>query len=285
VSRRFKPQVYWREGGDGPALVLLNGWSASGLAWPRTWVRELERTRRVIRIDNRGSGYSRFAQTPFTMPDLADDIAAVLDAVGTERATVLGMSMGGMIAQEFALRHPARLAALILVATRPPAPAYAVPKASSMMLDLLGPPRGDESLETYFTRLWSGATGKGFAQREPERIAELVRQIVERPTPRQMLMHQLRAVNGWGHAERLSTIVAPTVVVHGAEDRLIHPLNGRRLAELIPGARYAELAGVGHLPPLEAPSELIELILDAASPTSPVPAAPAGAGVPTAATA
>jgi pimeloyl-ACP methyl ester carboxylesterase len=265
MRRPPKPQVYWREGGRGSAVVLLNGWSASGLAWPRVWLRGLERQCRVIRIDNRGSGYSRLAQTPFTMPDLADDVAAVLGEVEVERAVVVGLSMGGMIAQEFAIRHSSRLAALVLVATRPPAPAYAVPRGSAMMLDLLARPRQDETLESYFTRLWTMATGTGFARREPAAIAELVAQIVARPTPRAMLVHQLRAVNGWGHAERLRGIKAPTTIVHGAEDQLIDVVNGRRLAELIPGSRYLELDGVGHLPPLEAPSRLLEVIVDAAA--------------------
>ena len=265
MRRPAKPQIYWREGGRGPFLVLINGWSASGLAWPRAWVRELERDFRVIRVDNRGSGYSRFAQVPFTMADLGDDVAAVLDAVEAERAVVLGMSMGGMIAQEFAIRNGDRLTGLVLVSTRPPAPAYAVPKASSMVIDLLGPPRSGEPLETYFTRVWTSATAAGFAEREPELIAELVGQIVARPTPRAMLFHQLRAVNGWGHAERLRGIAAPAAIVHGAEDRFIDVLNGRRLAGLIPGASYHELADVGHLPPLEAPGPLTAVIADVAA--------------------
>jgi 3-oxoadipate enol-lactonase len=258
--RRPRPHIYWHEGGRGPALVLINGWSASGLAWPRAWVRALERDFRVIRVDNRGSGYSRFAPTPFTMADLADDVAAVLDEDEFDRAVVVGMSMGGMIAQEFAIRHHDRLAGLVLIATRPPAPAYAPSAGSNMVLDLLAPPRREETLESYFTRLWTMGTGPGFAEREPESIAELVAQIVARPTPRVMLMHQVRAVNGCGHAERLRRITAPTAIVHGAEDRLIDVVNGRRLAELIPGSQYIELDGVGHLPPLEAPDRLLEVV-------------------------
>ncbi len=258
--RRSRPHVYWRAGGRGPALVLINGWSASGLAWPRAWVRALERDFRVIRLDNRGSGYSRFAPTPFTMADLADDVAAVLDEDEIDRTVVVGISMGGMIAQEFAMRHQERVAGLVLIATRPPAPAYAIPTGSTMVLDLLGPPRRNETLERYFTRLWSKSTGAGFAERDPESIAELVAQIVAQPTPRAMLMHQVRAVNGWGHADRLGRITVPTAIVHGAEDRLIDVANGRRLAELIRGSRYTELDGVGHLPPLEVPDRLLEVV-------------------------
>jgi pimeloyl-ACP methyl ester carboxylesterase len=260
VKRVPKPHVFWRSGGRGPALLLLNGWSASGLAWPRTWLRELERDFRVIRVDNRGSGYSRFAPTPFTMTELADDVADVLDAADVDRAIVLGMSMGGMIAQEVAFRHSERLSGLVLTATRPGAPVYSAPKQSGMMLDFLGPRRAGESLEVYLNRLWTSAAAEGFAAAHPEAIAELVEQVVERPTPRQMLLHQLRAVSGWGHAERLREIQIPTVVVHGAQDRLVHVLNGRRLGEMIPTATYVELEGVGHLPPLEAPEALLQAI-------------------------
>jgi 3-oxoadipate enol-lactonase len=265
MARQSRPEVYWRESGRGPALVLLNGWSASGLAWPRDWVRELEEHVRLIRIDNRGSGYSRHVPTPFTMADMADDVAAVLDATGHERATVAGLSMGGMVAQEFAMRHPDRLHALLLISTRPPTPAYVTPPGSSGSLEFLEPPHRGEPLDAYFTRLWSSATAPGFAEREPELIAELVAQIVSRPTSRQMITQQLRAVSGWGHADRLRSLTAPTTIVHGADDTMIDPANGRRLAELIDGARLVELSDVGHLPPLEAPTVLADLLIDAAA--------------------
>jgi 3-oxoadipate enol-lactonase len=181
---------------------------------------------------------------------------------------VLGMSMGGMIAQEFAMNHPDRLDALVLTATRPPAPSYSGLDASESLWGMLRPPGRDEPLDVYLLRLWGGSTGEGFALREPEALDELVAQIVERPTPRAMLLHQLRAVNGWGHAERLATITAPTLVVHGDQDSMLHVENGRRLGDLIPGARYVELEGVGHLPPLEAPDRLVELIDELVSPAA-----------------
>src|SRR3712207_1314396 len=118
-SRRARrPQVHWRASGRGPALVLINGWNASGRAWPVAWLRELERRYRVVTPDNRGSGWSRHAETPFTIADLADDVLDVLDAEEIDRAGVLGISMGGMVAQEVALRAPDCVAALFLVATR-----------------------------------------------------------------------------------------------------------------------------------------------------------------------
>jgi pimeloyl-ACP methyl ester carboxylesterase len=254
--------VHYRAGGRGPALVLLNGWSASGLAWPARWVRALEADYRVIRIDNRGAGWSRFAATPFTMGDLADDVVAVLDDAEVERAMIFGLSMGGMIAQELAIRAPGRVDGLVLAATAPPTPGHRPGSRSGTALALFRPPGPREALDVYFRKLWTAATAEGFAEQHPEVIEELVRQIVDRPTPRSLLFHQLRAVFGWGHAERLASIDVPTVVVHGTEDALMPIDAGRRLAELIPNSRLIELDGVGHLVPHEAPERTRELIRD-----------------------
>ncbi|MCZ7528468.1 MAG: alpha/beta hydrolase [Acidimicrobiia bacterium] len=118
------PRVHWHEGGAGPVLLLLNGWAASGLLWPSDWLRRLERRFHVVRVDNRGTGWSRGADAPFTIADMAEDAADVLRALGADRATVLGLSMGGMIAQELGLRHPGRVDRLVVVASRPPAPEH-----------------------------------------------------------------------------------------------------------------------------------------------------------------
>jgi 3-oxoadipate enol-lactonase len=259
MSRRARSEIYWRENGHGPALVLLNGWSASGIAWPSQWVRELRSQFRVIRIDNRGTGWSRYAATPFTMADLADDVVGVLDEAEIDRASVFGVSMGGMIAQELAIRAPDRVGGLVLAGTAPPVPAYR-PRTSFAASALLQPIGRGETLEHYFRALWSQAVGDGFADRHPEIIEELVRQVVQRPTPRGLLVHQLRAVVGWGHAARLRAISTPTVILHGTDDRFIDIGAGLRIAELIPGSRFIELDGVGHLIPHEDPWVTFEVI-------------------------
>jgi 3-oxoadipate enol-lactonase len=250
----------WHEGGNGPLLVLLNGWTASGLAWPRALVHVLERSHRVIRIDNRGTGWSREMPSPFRIADLADDAAAVIKGLGSESATVVGLSMGGMIAQELALRHPSRVARLIILASRPPAPrhiAMDVHLAARLMGRL--PP---EPLPDVLRRIWGECCGPGFAAEHPEALDEMVEQILIRPTPRVFLMAQARAIAGWAGAERLKSLAVPTTIVHGEEDRLMPVGNGIRLAQLIPGARYVELGGVGHLVPLEAPVMIEDLVLD-----------------------
>jgi 3-oxoadipate enol-lactonase len=258
-----EPVAFWHEGGQGPVLLLINGWSASGLVWPAEWVARLERRFRVVRIDNRGTGWSRTAPAPFTIGDLAEDAAEVLRAIGAGPATVVGLSMGGMIAQDLALRHPDLVGRLILAATRPPAPDHipAPPPVLERELGhLLATPRRGEPLDGYFRALWEPQCGPGFAARHPERLDELIGQVIERPAPRAAVINQLRAIAAWTAAGRPAAITAPTVVVHGELDELMPVGNGMRLARLVPAARYVELPGVGHLVPLEAPDLLADVI-------------------------
>jgi pimeloyl-ACP methyl ester carboxylesterase len=259
AKRGRTPRVFWWEGGDGPFLLLLNGWTASGVVWPTQWLERLEQRFRVIRIDNRGTGLSRTAPAPFTMANLADDAADVLSAIGAQRTTVLGVSLGGMIAQELTLRHPGLIECLILVATRPPSPAHLSGREEVMLAALARPDR-DQPLEDFYGEMWARYGAHGFAEREPELVDELVDQLVERTTPRVMVLNQLRAIAGWYGSRRLDSIEAPTIVVHGDADPVSPVGNGVRLAQLIPEARYVELSGIGHLLPLEAGEALAEAI-------------------------
>jgi pimeloyl-ACP methyl ester carboxylesterase len=261
ASRGRRPLVNWHEGGAGPALLLLNGWTASGLVWPVEWVKTLESQFRVIRIDNRGTGWSRCAPAPYTMADLASDTADVLDACDIERATILGVSMGGMIAQEFALRHPKRVDRLILVCTSPPVPAQIPPDPAPFMAAFARPAPGQDLREHIWT-LWSRNTAPSFPEAHPEVIDELTSQILRRVTPRQRVFEQSRAIRSWHGSDRLRRLDVPTTIIHGERDPLMPVGNGMRLSRLIRGAEYLELEGVGHLPAHEAGAELLRVLGD-----------------------
>jgi 3-oxoadipate enol-lactonase len=259
VSGVKKPVVNWVARGQGDTVLVINGWSASGLAWPKAWLAELESRYRVVRFDNRGSGWSRAAPQPFTMGDLADDARDVLVAGGGGPARVLGLSMGGMIAQELAIRHSGLVSQLVLAGTRPPAPAATLSNPL-LLADVMRPPVKGQALADYVRHMWSRFAAPGFAEANPQLMNELVEQIVRRPTPRAGVFAQIRAMSSWHGARRLATIDVPTTVIHGSEDPLIPVANGRVIAELIPGARFEELAGVGHLLPHEAPESLTKAI-------------------------
>jgi 3-oxoadipate enol-lactonase len=263
LARSMRPEcgcrpvqpIHHHDGGAGPAIVMLNGWTASGLVWPAGLVAELERDHRVIRIDNRGSGWSRHAPRPYTIGDLAADARHVIDVLGLVRPTVVGLSMGGMIAQELALRWPDRVGHLVLLGTRPPNPEATSPPARVTASLLSSPPPG-VPLRRFLRQGWGTVTGPGFAAAHPEVVDEMAASIARRPTPRFAVLDQARAIAAWAGGRRLRRLAVPTTVIHGREDPLIPVRNGMRIAQLVPGARYVELPNVGHLVPYEAPDEV-----------------------------
>jgi pimeloyl-ACP methyl ester carboxylesterase len=248
--------------GSGDALLLLlNGWTASGLVWPDRWLRELEAGFRIIRVDNRGSGWSRSAPAPYDISDLADDAAAVLRTLHVEKAMVLGLSMGGAIAQELAIRHPRLVSALVLAGTRPPTPDH-IPGDPAELTAVLRPKSPGESLPEFYRRMWAGQMAPEFAAANPVVVDEVVGKVLRRVTPRKMAMTQARAMSSWSGPGRLRSIAAPTIVVHGRLDRMMPVGNGIRLAQVIPDARYVELRDVGHLIPFEAPDALLAALTE-----------------------
>lgn len=258
-----RPPVHWYAEGAGPAVMLINGWTASGLLWPDAFVERLASRYRVIRVDNRGSGWSRTAPHPFTIEDLADDVAGVLAMTGVRRATVVGFSMGGLIGQELALRHPGLVSSLVLVATRPPVPAHATHDLTGFE-SALGP-AGVRPSVAHLRDLWGSFCAPGFAEQHPEVINEILAAIVRRPTPRRSVMAQMRAVAAWGHADRLRELEVATHIVHGTDDPLMPAENAEHLASLIPASRTHLLEGVGHLVPHEAGLALATIIEGAAA--------------------
>jgi 3-oxoadipate enol-lactonase len=254
------PAVHWhgpdRVAPGRPVVVLINGWTASGVLWPSGLVAELERDHEVIRIDNRGSGWSRTAPAPFTIARLADDVVDVLDAVGARSATLVGLSMGGMIAQETASRHPERVDRLVLCGTRPAAPLGFLP-ASNVLAPLLAAPAPGQPIRDYMAAAWRRIVGPGFATRDHEAMAEMIDLLMVRLTPHAGVITQMRAIASWHGADRIGRLDVPTTVIHGTEDVLIPVGNGMRLAQLIPGAEYVELPGVGHIVPFEAPDAVL----------------------------
>ena len=253
------PVVNWHEGGEGPPVLLLNGWTASGLSWPTEWLRKLEERYRVIRIDNRGTGWSRSAPMPFTISDLADDARDVLRACGVDRATVLGTSMGGIIAQELALRHPELVEKLLLVATRPPTPAHVTTDYTAAFALFAGPRHGRDP-QRHIAGVWAQFAAQGFAEEHPEILEEAAGQVLERTTPRSTMLIQARAIASWRRPDRLRDLSVPTTVVHGSCDPLVDVQNARVLAGLIPGATLEELPDVGHLVVHEAGDAVLRMM-------------------------
>jgi pimeloyl-ACP methyl ester carboxylesterase len=259
--------VGWLEAGSGPGVVLVNGWTLSGLVWPADFVDSVAVARRVVRVDNRGTGQRRSDRSLFTIADLAGDVRDVIEAAALGSPTVVGFSLGGMIAAELALRWPDHVGGLVLVSARPPSPAR-VGGRPGILGRALTPPTTDRPLADQFRERWARVVAPGFADRHPERLAEMASAALAPVTPRRTVLAQARAVGAWRGAHRLGNLAVPCTVVHGALDPLSPAENSRRLAALIPGARYVELDGVGHLVPQEAPQRLAELVTAASHTTT-----------------
>jgi 3-oxoadipate enol-lactonase len=241
--------LHWERTGSGPPVLLIMGLGLSGGAWWRT-VPVLARRLAVITFDNRGVGRSPALFHAYTTEAMSDDAVAVLDAAGVERAHVYGISLGGMVAQQLALRHPDRVRSLVLGATHAGGPQLHWPDAD--VLEFLRKRlrmRPEEGA-------WSSVAfnyGERCRREHPERIAEDVAQRLAHPFPEQAYRAQLWAGTLHDTSGRLHRITAPTLVVHGREDRMIPVQNGRMLAERIPGAQLLEVEHSGHLYPTEAP--------------------------------
>jgi 3-oxoadipate enol-lactonase len=243
--------IHYQDSGRGPTLLVLNGWTASGLIWPDEWVRDLEADHRLLRVCNRGTGWSDHVSEPFSVADMVADAIAVLDAEGVSKAQVFGLSMGGMIAQELALTHPERVDHVVLCATAPPPPEF-VMADPAVFSKLFTPPQGATTPREMVGSVWSSIVGPGFQERGADVLDRLVSQAIERPTSLEVIMLQMQAIST--RTGNPTDIAAPTLVVHGRDDPLLPVANGRRLSELVPDAHYIELPGVGHLVPWEEPS-------------------------------
>jgi 3-oxoadipate enol-lactonase len=234
-------KIYWEEHGSGDPLLLIMGLGASLEAWNRT-APVLAKQYRVILFDNRGVGRSDVPPDPYSLEMMADDAAAVMDAAGVRQAHVYGVSMGGMIAQEFALRHPSRVRKLILGCTacggseavRADQEVIAALNARAAM------PR-EQAMWLMAPYIYDASTPR-------VRIEEDFRSRLSANGPAEGYAAQYKAILAWpGSHARLRTLKMPTLVIHGETDRLVPPENGRVVARAIPGSRLVMLPRASHI--------------------------------------
>jgi pimeloyl-ACP methyl ester carboxylesterase len=242
-------ELYWESTGDGPPVLLVMGLGLSGGAWWRT-VETLSRRFRVITFDNRGVGRSRGLTPAYTTEALADDAVAVLDALEIAAANVYGLSLGGMVAQQVALRHPRRVRSLVLGATTPGGRQAHL--ADEEVLEFF---RGRAQLPRE-EAVWASVPynyGRRCRDRHADRIADDVRRRLAYDFDEAAYQAQMMAAALHNTASRLRRIGAPTLVVHGEDDRVVPVANARLMAERIPRCELQLLPRVGHLYTTETP--------------------------------
>jgi pimeloyl-ACP methyl ester carboxylesterase len=241
--------LHWESTGTGDPVLMIMGLGLSGGAWWRT-VPVLSRSLRVITFDNRGVGRSRARFHSYTTEAMADDAVSVLDAAGVDRAHVYGFSLGGMVAQQVALRYPARVRSLVLGATHPGGPRAVRPDAEVVAFFRA---RANMPAEDAARASVPFNYGPRCRREHKDRIAEDVRRRLAHPFPEQAYRAQMVAAALHNCYRRLKGIDAPALVVHGRRDRVVPVANAEILAEHIPHAQLRILDDAGHLYSTEQP--------------------------------
>lgn len=245
--------VYWVFG-EGTPLVLITGLVTPASSWGPLPKILSDQGYKVIAIDNRDIGRSsRCHDIEYQVADMAKDVAAVFDAEEIERGYVLGISLGGMIAQELALHFPERVEKLILVGTDPGFPDRVVDE--DFWMSFLSLPSNDP--QTYLRAAVGLMTAPGFADANPGMVDMIVKSRIGAFADSGQLNRQMLASTSFSSSERLPDLRVPTLIIHGDKDRMVPTANGPLLAELLPNSELVILEGVGHLSPLEAPGEVL----------------------------
>lgn len=248
-------KIYWEERGEGEPLLLIMGLGSISDMWYRL-LPALSEQYRTILFDNRGVGRSDPPAAAYSIKTLAADAAAVLSAAGVDCAHVLGFSMGGFIAQEFALLYAERVRSLILAATS--CGGRAGVRAAPEVLTALEA-KGVKTPEEAF---WLVAP-YNYAPSTPRALIEEDLAVTLRtPIRRSNYMAQFQAIISWpGSDSRLSSLAMPTLIIHGDSDELIPTENGRILARAIPNAKLVLLPGASHRFMTDQPEAASEVIL------------------------
>lgn len=256
--------LFYDRTGDpgGEPLLLIMGMSGSRLSWGEAFLGELARDFDVVAYDHRGVGSSSRSERPFTLAELAEDAAGLLDALGWDTAHVVGISMGGMVAQELALAHPERLRTLTLGCTYAGGEGSSLTAPETFQALSEGMLSGDR--ERALRVGWEVNVSEAFATHD-EQFAAFRSRALEAPVAVPIIMAQLQAINGHDTSARLGQISTPTLVVHGTEDRMLPAFNAKLIADAIPGARLELLEGVGHLYFWEQPERSAELVRELAA--------------------
>ncbi len=251
-------ELYYERAGEGEPMLLIQGMSATHLAWGDEFRPLLESSFDTVVFDNRGMGRSGKAELPFGIAEMAADAVGLLDALEIDAAHVVGISMGGAIAQELALANPGRVRTLTLGATFCGGPEGTLMAPED--LQMLGAAYASGDPEQVFRAMWEINISPGFAA-DDSRFAAFREMGSALPAPRPVVMQQMQACGRHDSSGRLGELEMPTLVIHGTADRLIDVANGELIARLIP-APIELLDGVGHMFWWEQPRRSAELIRD-----------------------
>ena len=254
--------IYYEEHGSGEPLLLIMGWGGNATSW-QPQIPGLAEAYRVIAFDNRGVGRTAAPEGPYSITQMAADTIGLLDALDVPAAHVFGVSMGGMIAQEFALAYPDRVSTLVLGCTSPGSSAAAGATKLRDEIDTFRETSGEDGPDAewfagFLKLLWTEEA----LTRSDSSVQDFVLSLIRYPPTAHGLRSQATAVAGHDTYDRLPQIGCPTLVMTGAEDTLIAPRNSGLLADRIPDAELRAFPGLRHAFHLERADLVNSLIID-----------------------
>ncbi|HTY89640.1 MAG TPA: alpha/beta fold hydrolase [Methanocella sp.] len=258
MSKVRDVDIYYEASGGGEPLVLISGYTADHTSWAHL-VPVFAKKYCTVVFDNRGVGQTVTPDGPFIIDDMADDTAALLDALDIKKAHVIGVSMGGRIAQALALRHPEKVKGLVLCSTTarvPPRSRFAL----GMMADALAKGNISHDFHDMMMLSWTLSDHVFGSPEMMKRMRVGASSERKRPLPANMV-RQLQAGYQFDTRARLGEIKAPTLVIHGNEDILFPISYGKELADGIPGAKFVELKGAAHTAYMEAADRFVPAVL------------------------
>ena len=255
-SSRIAYEVYGHVVRRTPWLVLIQGLGFDRSGWAPV-IPALRRRFRLVLIDNRGSGRSTTADRKFTVADMAVDVTAVLDRSRIARAHVLGASLGGMVAQELAIRFPQRVDRLVLACTTPGWPyGYPMPRASvQRMTEAASLPA-----EVAQRSLVENALAPGTLKTHPELVDRIVRNQKARSGDAASWKALANAGATYSGGTRQSLIGVPTLIMYGDADEVVDPRNSKLLSGRIPHSQVEVFPGLGHLFFWEKPAQFAQAV-------------------------
>jgi len=248
-------RLYYETHGQGEPLLLIAGVGYGTWLWAKQ-IPELSQHFHVIAFDNRGVGRSDKPDSDYTIPLLASDAYELLRALHIEHASVLGISLGGFIAQQLALDHPEIINKLILCSTSCGGPTMILPKGEVLQFMAFG--AGKET----FQRGLELAFAQEYREKHPEEIARLTAPMRRTPQPRYAYLRQFMAPLTFNSEPRLHEITVPVLVMAGEADQVVPVENSRRLAAQLPNAQLITFPNAGHLFVVERADEVNKIILD-----------------------
>jgi pimeloyl-ACP methyl ester carboxylesterase len=262
VANVGEVELDYERSGSGPPLLLVMGMSGTALHWGEPFLAALRRDFELIAYDHRGVGASSRLAGPLTIVELAADAVGLLDALGVDSAHVLGVSMGGMVAQELALAHPERVRTLVLGCTYcgGDGSSLASPEVTQRLTEAMMSGDRERALRTA----WEVNVSAEMAE-DADAYAQMLAIGQRRAVAVPVVMAQAQAIFAHDTSARLSQLAMPTLVVHGTADQMLPVENGRLIASHIPDSRLEIFDGVGHLFFWEQPDRAAELVRTHAS--------------------